>query len=125
MKQKELFRQLAMLNRVPKLLCNFSEKEYPFIIMGDVEKLDIMCLRLELYALSDDEAYVIGRSRNADKKTLYYPNLSRIHCFIIKTDTGDYALYDTSKAGTRVMGMTSSPQSSPSLRDKIRNFWNS
>ena len=122
MKKAELSRQLAAKNCAPKLLCTFNEDVFPFIIMSETQKLDIMCLRVQLRCMSEENAFVIGRSKEADYKTLCYPNLSRIHCFILKDGT-HYALYDVSKYGTRILSKTKSPRNNTSLKEKIMNIF--
>ena len=102
-KQEADVRSLVKSNgRERRAIAVFSENNIPQIVLSKTQTIDLASYKKEIKLLEIGEAFTIGRNANCEVVLKDDTVFSRLHCYIGKTLTGKYALYDCSLNGTFV-----------------------
>lgn len=103
MKTAELLKKVNNNGREVKLVCmstklptvRLCEKSNDGVLMA----IDLSVFVQEIFSLSDEEVFVIGRDEESDYKLPNDRRFSRFHCFVARVG-GMYQVFDSSLYGT-------------------------
>ncbi len=99
MKTIDLLKKVSENGRSAKVIAIVSASDLPRNLRVLNIEVDLFALRNILLAMNADDAFVIGRSDDADYMLPSAPFYSRIHCAILRT--GDlFQIMDCSLNGT-------------------------
>ena len=84
-----------------KAIATFSENTIPSIILNNTTTIDLSLYKEEMMLLEVGEAFTIGKTADCEIQ-LQDESIYSLHCYISKTITGKYVLYDCSLNGTMV-----------------------
>ncbi len=88
--------------RERKIVATFSENNIPQIVISESTIIDLSRHKEEIKLLEIGDAFTVGRNTDSNVILVNDTIYSRIHCYIGKTTTGKYVLYDCSLNGTYV-----------------------
>lgn len=103
MKTAELLKKVNNNGREAKLIC--ASTKLPTVRLceksndGVLMVIDLSVFVREVFSLSDEEVFVIGRDEKSDYKLPNDERFSRFHCFVARVG-GMYQVFDSSLCGT-------------------------
>lgn len=104
MKKQQLKQIVAASGRQDVIVTSYTEKNFPCILLAEMQPLYLITFRVNLKMMPEDEVLTIGRSDVCDFQVPdVLTKVSRLHCYIEKCADGSFKVHDVSKCGTRVL----------------------